>query len=156
MNAEQQSAIRALLTVQETAALATLHKGDPALSMVPFALLPQGRGFVIHVSSLSTHTADMLAHPAVSLLVMAPRDWADMPQALPRLSVQGEAHQCAADTPAQAEARAIYLGRFPRSEDMFSFSDFSLFVIAVRALRFVGGFGNALSLGSAQFRDLMS
>jgi len=156
MNATQQAAIRSLLTGPETAALATLHQGDPAVSMVPFALLPQGRGVVIHVSSLSTHTADMLAHPVVSLLVTAPPGSSDMPQALPRITVQGEARQCPAGSPEQAGARAAYLARFPQTEDMFAFTDFSLFVIAVRSLRYVGGFGNTASLNPEQFATAVS
>jgi putative heme iron utilization protein len=156
MNPEQQSALRSLLQTQETAALATLHKGDPAASMVPFALLPDGRGFVIHVSSLSTHTADMLAHPAVSLLVTAPPGSAETPQALPRAAVTGEARQLVAGTTEHAEARAVYLARFPQIEYLFAFADFSLFVIDVRSVRFVGGFGNALSITAAQFAAVMA
>lgn len=123
--------------------------------MVPFALLPAGRGAVIHVSSLSTHTADMLAHPAVSMLITAPPGSADTPQALPRISLQGAARQCAAGTEEHAAARAVYLARFPHTAEMFSFMDFSLFVIEVRSLRYVGGFGNALSLTAAQFQTIM-
>jgi putative heme iron utilization protein len=156
MSPEQQSAIRSLLSTQETAALATLHKGDPAASMVPYALLPQGRGFVIHVSSLSTHTADMLAHPAVALLVTAPPGSSETPQALPRATVTGEARQCAAGSAEQAEARAAYLARFPHAEYMFAFTDFSLFVVQPRFVRFVGGFGNALGINAGQFAALMS
>src|SRR3954471_15462637 len=127
MTPENQSAIRSLLATQETASLATLHGGDPAVSMVPFALLPQGRGFVLHVSSLSTHTADMQAHAAVALMVTAPPGASETPQALPRIILQGDAAQLAAGSPAQAEARAAYLARFPHTEYMFEFTDFSLF-----------------------------
>ena len=58
------TALRSLLRAQQTAALATLHNGEPALSMVPYALLREGAGFVIHVSHLAVHTSDMLATPA--------------------------------------------------------------------------------------------
>lgn len=156
MSPAQQSAMRSLLSTQETAALATLHKGDPAASMVPFALLPRGRGFVIHVSSLSTHTADMLTHPAVSLMVTAPPGSAPMPQALPRVIVTGDARRLAAGTPGQAEARAVYLARFPQTEEMFSFKDFSLFVVEPRFVRYVGGFGNTASLDAGRFMAVMT
>ena len=68
MEPAQARALRQLIESQQVAALATLHRDEPALSMVPYALLPQGRGFVIHVSRLATHTADMLAQPAVAML----------------------------------------------------------------------------------------
>lgn len=58
----QETALNALLASQQVASLGTLHKGERAVSMVPFALLAQGNGVVIHVSSLATHTGDMLDH----------------------------------------------------------------------------------------------
>jgi putative heme iron utilization protein len=122
MDAEQTQLLQALLTAQPVAALATLHKGEPAASMVPYALLPNGRGVVIHVSRLATHTADMLAQPDALY----------------------------------AEARACYLARLPGSEEMFSFGDFSLFVIDIRAVRFVAGFGRAHGLTPEAFAQALS
>jgi putative heme iron utilization protein len=124
--------------------------------MVPYALLPQGQGFVIHVSRLAAHTADMLANPAVGLLVTAPLVPSTLPQAIPRASIQGTAHPWANDSPAYSQARALYLSRFPQSEEMFRFSDFSLFVIAVRSARFVGGFAQANTVTAGQFAAIMS
>lgn len=140
------AALRHLLDTQPVAALATLHRGAPAVSMVPFARLPGTGRFVIHVSRLATHTADMLADPRVSLLVMAPPAAAGTPLALPRASLQGLAQACAAEAPEHAAARAAYLARLPEAEELFSFDDFSLFVIDAQAVRFVRGFGRALSL----------
>jgi heme iron utilization protein len=68
MDTSESLALRSLLASQPVASLSTLHKGEPAISMVPFAMLPDGRGFVIHVSRLATHTRDMQADPAVGLL----------------------------------------------------------------------------------------
>ena len=51
-------AIKSLLATQRIASLGTLHDGDPHVSMVPFAVLPAGPDFVIHVSSLAAHTGD--------------------------------------------------------------------------------------------------
>jgi putative heme iron utilization protein len=82
MNPELIGGLRAIFANQSVAALGTLHEGEPFVSMVPFALLPDGLGFVIHVSALAGHTKDMLAHPQVSLLVMAP----PRPMFLPRRS----------------------------------------------------------------------
>ena len=47
--------LRRLLATRPVAALATLDRGEPAVSMVPF-VLPAGRtDLVIHVSALATH-----------------------------------------------------------------------------------------------------
>jgi hypothetical protein len=55
MNPAYAQPLRELLHTQQVAALGTLHEGQPYVSMVPFALLPGGSGFVIHVSQLATH-----------------------------------------------------------------------------------------------------
>ena len=93
MNPAYAQTLRELLRTQQVAALGTLHQGQPYVSMVPFALLPGGSGFVIHVSQLAAHTKDMLLSPQVSLLVVAPPT-PDVPaQALARITVQGRAAQ---------------------------------------------------------------
>ena len=81
MTAEQAEALRQLLASQPVAALATLHDGEPAVSMVPWALRADGR-FVIHVSALASHTADLRAHPEVALLITAPLAAGESPLAL--------------------------------------------------------------------------
>lgn len=155
MDATQARSLRELLTAQQVAALATLHNGAPAVSMVPYALLPEGAGFVLHVSRLATHTADMLASPAVALLVAAPAGSAATPQETPRASIVGEALPCGEDAPGHAAARDAYLARFPHSEQTFAFADFCLFVVSVRSVRFVGGFANATSVLAERFRQVM-
>lgn len=146
MDASESAALMSLLRTQPVASLATLHKGAPAVSMVPFALLPDGTGFVIHVSQLATHTQDMLHNPAVALLVTAPLAVGDSPLALPRASVQGQARQCPPESPGYEKARQAYLTKLPDAESLFSFGDFSLFIIEPESLRWVAGFGRAMSV----------
>lgn len=146
--------MQALLRAQRIASLGTLHEGEPYVSMVPFAILPGGR-FVIHVSSLAAHTQDMLDHPQVSLLVVAPpRDEVPTP-GLARVTVQGEAARIEAESEEHAAAKAAYLARFPESEPMFGFGDFSLFEIVPQTIRFVGGFAQANSLTPATFARVL-
>jgi putative heme iron utilization protein len=108
------------------------------------------------VSRLATHTRDMELHAGVSLLVMAQREPGASAQSLARAAVQGEARPCAPEDDAYATARAAYLARFPQAEPMFGFADFSLFLIAPRSVRFVGGFAQAGSMLAADFARLMS
>ncbi|AOS45244.1 Pyridoxamine 5'-phosphate oxidase [Lacunisphaera limnophila] len=154
MDASDTHLLLTLLEKQPVAALSTLHQGEPAGSMVPFALLPGGRGFVIHVSRLAAHTGDLIANPAVGLLVIATPDATTSPLALPRVSVQGRARLCPPEDPAYAEARSCYLAKLPQSEGLFSFQDFSLVVIEPQTFRFVAGFGRALTISAEQFAGL--
>jgi hypothetical protein len=139
-------AVRALLHAQKIASLGTLHDGEPYVSMVPFAILPRGPDFVIHVSTLAAHTGDMLANAKASLMIIGPEEEGVAPQARPRITVQGEALQIPHAAALYPEAREAYLRRFPESAQTFALTDFSLFTIRARLCRFVGGFAQARSL----------
>jgi putative heme iron utilization protein len=155
MNSAHAKILRELLKTHQVAALGTLHKGRPYVSMVPFALLPGGTGFVIHVSTLASHTKDMLASPEVSLLVVAPVAVGVSPQELARVTIQGQAVPVAALSPGHLNAKSVYLARFPQSAQMFSFSDFSLFAIVPTLIRFVGGFAQARTISAETLTELM-
>ena len=77
------------------------------------------------------------------------------PQALPRVTVQGQALRCAPEAPLYEAARNAYLTRFPNSQEMFGFADFSLFLIEPRSVRVVGGFGQAWSLTAQDYLRIM-
>jgi putative heme iron utilization protein len=156
MNPAQAQTLRDLLVTQRIASLGTLHKGEPYVSMVPFAILPGGSGFVIHVSQLSTHTKDMLSSPQVSLLVIAPQSPEIPAQAVARVTIQGRAIQYKESDPGYAEAKLAYLSRFPQSNDMFTFSDFSLFAILPRSIRIVGGFAQATTITPEVLVEVLS
>jgi len=146
MNTEQAQLLRSILETQCIASLGTLHKGEPYVSMVPFVLLPDASAFVIHVSALSAHTKDMLASPPVSLLVMALQTPEIAAQALPRVTIQGDALQLDKSSQAYAEAKQAYLSRFPQSTVTFELADFSLFAITPRSIRLIGGFAQAKTI----------
>jgi putative heme iron utilization protein len=146
MNPTQASSLRTILDGQQNASLGTLHDGEPFVSMVPFAIMPGGKGFLIHVSGLASHTKDMMQHPKVSLMVMAPQS-PDVPaQALPRATVQCDARRVDDADPAYTDARAAYVGRFPEAEMTMALGDFSLFLLVPISVRLVGGFAQAATL----------
>lgn len=155
MDGDRDQDLRGLLLAQEAAALGTLHQGEPFVSMVPYALLPGGV-LVVHVSRLATHTRDMEQHPGVSVLVTAPRTPQVPAQALARATLQGDASPCPPEAAGYEAARAAYLARFPDSEPLFGFADFSLFRIVPRSVRFVAGFARAWSLTGERYAALMS
>jgi putative heme iron utilization protein len=155
MNPEQTQSLRRLFHGQHIASLGTLHEGDPYVSMVPFALLPDASALVIHVSQLSSHTKDMVEHPRISLLVVV-ADTAGAPaQALARVTLQGRAERYTASTPGYASAQEAYLSRFPQAASTFALPDFSLFAIRPLSIRFIAGFAQALTLTPTAFASAL-
>lgn len=146
MEADTARSLRRLLVARPVAALATLHRGEPAVSMVPFVLPPGQSRLVIHVSTLATHTRDMIEHPRVGVLVMAEPDAVASPQALPRVALQADALTLIRDSQEHAAARAAYLERFPDAAVTFELGDFSLVALRPVAARLVAGFGSAHGL----------
>ena len=143
--------LRQLVTSRTTASLGTLHAGAPYVSMVPFALSADGSAFVVHVSRLAAHTHDMLADPRVSLLITESEQSGIPPQALPRATVQGTARQLSVEAAEYEPLKKAYLTRFPDSAMLFDLGDFSLFAITPSTVRWVAGFGQALSLSPESF-----
>lgn len=156
MNEAAEAELKRLLRARRVAALGTLHAGAPHVSMVPYAIAQDGSALIIHVSRLASHTKDMLADPRVSLLVMQEEGGGISALALPRVSVQGAAHEVAADAPELPGFTAAYLGRFPDASALFGFGDFSLFRIRPESVRFVAGFGNAHSLSGESLARLLA
>ena len=140
--------LRSLLLDRSTAALATLHDGRPAASMVPFAacLGPMGLRLVTHVSGLSAHTRDMCSNPDVCLLVMAAETPGVLPQALPRVSISAVAEFIPLEHPDFGALKGAYLARHPQAADFFQLGDFSIVSFTPLSARFVGGFAQAHSL----------
>ena len=141
---------------QPIAALGTLHEGEPFVSMVPYALVRELDAFTIHVSSLASHTQDMIENPATSLMVTALARATDLPQNLARATFQCQARRCTRDEPHYEAARRSYLLRFPPSEEMFSFGDFALFTLTPRYMRFVGGFAQAATVTAPELEALLA
>ena len=146
MDDDDARALRRLFDERPVAALATLHGGEPAVSMVPFALQPGSVRLVIHVSALAPHTRDMQKHPRVGLMVMAEAAPESNPQALPRVALQADAVTLHPDADGFEAARATYLARFPDAAQTFALGDFSIVVLRPVSARLVAGFGRAHSL----------
>ena len=153
---EQALQLQELLRTQPLAALGTLHRSEPFVSMVPVALLTAPGCFVVHVSRLATHTKDMLDHPAVSLMLMAPDGGVGTPRERERATFQCVADPCPPGDPQHDAARQAYLLRFPDSAGLFDFADFSLFRLQPRWLRHVGGFGRAATVMQPELDALLA
>lgn len=146
---QARASLRRLLDVQPCAALGTLHGEDPAVSMVPIALLrPQGEAarFVIHISALATHTRDLQRHPRASLMVTADPEFGVIPQARPRVSFQVDAAELPKLDKHYKAAKKAYLDRFPDAREIFDLGDFALWSLLPQSARLVAGFGRAYGL----------
>jgi len=132
------------------AALGTLRDGVPAVSQVPFALLPAADcAFLILVSRLAAHTRAMQEDPRVGLMIAQPENGHTVAHALARVSINAEAHMIARPHPDYGGAREAYAARFPDQAFLFDLGDFELFALVPRAVRVVAGFAQAASVTPA-------
>lgn len=155
MDADTSTLLRDLIAAGPVAALATLHRGEPAVSMVPYLLYEDG-SLLIHVSELATHTRDLREHPRASLLVIAPPTADVSPQARARVSLTADARFLAPGDDEAVTARAAYQARFPDAAVTFELADFSLVRLAPISARLVAGFGRAHALAGPSLRDWLT
>ena len=154
-------ALRELLAARRTAALGTLDAslcGDsaqPFVSMVPYALLPAERSLVLHVSGLAAHTRNLLAHPRVSLMVMAGEVDGEPVHAPARVTLDAVAQVPERDSTLWAAARAAYLARFPEAEPMTTLGDFMFVVLRPASARQVAGFGAARTVDADDLAHIL-
>jgi len=151
-------ALRALLHARRTAALGTLdaQDGAPFVSMTPYAIDSVHQCLVIHVSGLAAHTANMAAHPHVSVLVAVGEVEGAPVHDLARVTLEGLARTPAPGSPEHASARAAYLTRFPDAEMMTTLPDFRFVTIAITGARQVAGFGSARSVAPEELAQILT
>lgn len=113
--------------------------GTPVVTRIAVVPGPDGLPLTL-VSTLSSHTAALEAHPACSLLLGEPGPKGD-PLTHPRLTLLAEAE--AAD---KAALRSHYLGLYPKAQLYYDFTDFRMIRLRPRAALLNGGFGKAYRL----------
>lgn len=133
---------RTLMAGTNAGVLATLSDGgDPWGSLVSYGLLGDGSP-VLCVSTMAEHGRNLEADPRASLVAAAPVDEA-YPVSNGRVTVAGRVRR-----PLDAEldaARAAHLQAVPSAELYVDFNDFSLWVLGVERVRWVGGYGRMAS-----------
>lgn len=128
---------RTITAATNAATLATLTAdGDPWASLVTYGLL--GGAPVLCVSQLAEHGRNLARDPRASLAVVESGAHAD-PLASGRVTLAGAVHQPAGDD--YAAARDAYLAQVPAGRYYIDYSDFSLWVLQVQRVRWVGGYG---------------
>lgn len=138
---------RTITAATNAATLATLTAdGDPWASLVTYGLV--GGAPVLCVSHMAEHGRNLARDPRSSLAVVEPGAHAD-PLAGGRVTLAGVVHQPSGDE--YAAARAGYLAQVPAGKYYIDYSDFSLWVLRVQRVRWVGGYGRMDSATGADY-----
>jgi putative heme iron utilization protein len=131
---------RTLLHLGRIGSLSTLSRklqGFPFGSVMPYGLDENGHP-VFLISTMAMHTQNLQADPRSSLLVTQP-DASGDPLGASRVTLMGNALPI--PKPEVAEARSLYLIRYPNSKHWVDFEDFSFYRMDVMDIYYVGGFG---------------
>ncbi len=131
---------RTLLHLGRIGSLSTLSRklqGFPFGSVMPYGLDENGHP-VFLISTMAMHTQNLQADPRSSLLVTQP-DASGDPLGASRVTLMGNALPI--PKPEVAEARSLYLIRYPNSKHWVDFEDFSFYRMDVMDVYYVGGFG---------------
>lgn len=139
---------RTLVASATSGSLATLcADGHPWVSLVSFGGLADGSP-VLMVSHLAEHGRNLERDPRVSLMV-AEQGVEREPLAHGRVTLLGRAERPRGEL--ERAAREAHLGAVPTSAAYSGFGDFSLWVLRVERIRWVGGYGRMDSADAASY-----
>jgi hypothetical protein len=110
--------------------------GDPWASFITYGLLAGAP--VLCVSNMAEHGRNLAGDPRASISVVAPSAGSD-PLASSRITLAGVAERPTGDE--LAAARQAHLDAVAAARYYIDFSDFSLWVLRVHRVRWVGGYG---------------
>ncbi|OBK35473.1 pyridoxamine 5'-phosphate oxidase [Mycobacterium sp. 1245111.1] len=138
---------RTIAAAGNAATLATLTvDGDPWASLVAYGLVDGAP--VLCVSNLAEHGRNLAHDPRASLSIVAASGDSD-PLATGRITLAGVvAAPHGADRDA---ARAAYMEAVPAARFYIEYSDFTLWVLRVDRVRWVGGYGRMDSASGADY-----
>src|SRR4051794_5497599 len=128
---------RTVAASTNTGTLATLTAdGEPWASFVTYGLLDGAP--VLCVSNLAEHGRNLAADSRASISIVAPQRDAD-PLASGRVTLAGVVEAPTGEE--RAAARDAHLSAVAAAKYYIDYSDFSLWVLRVRRVRWVGGYG---------------
>jgi putative heme iron utilization protein len=154
MDNESKKRLFHIVANMRIATLGTIRDGAPRVSMVAFVPAQDFSAFYVHVSRLAQHTLDMQKNNQVSMLIAEPDDGRIDPQTLARLSIRGSAEFMENGEPGYTPVKAMYIERFPASEPLFNFTDFSLWRIRSKGARFVAGLSKSFNLAPEMLQKI--
>ncbi len=142
--AEEARTIAASTNAATLASLTT--SGDPWASFVTYGLLDGAP--VLCVSQLAEHGRNLSHDPRASLSILAPTTETD-PLASARITLAGTVEQPLG--PELDAARAAHMAAVPAARYYIDYSDFSIWVLRVQRVRWVGGYGRMDSTTAADY-----
>lgn len=154
MNAEARAHLKQLLEGQRVLSLAVLVEGEPHIGLLPFAVLPDHSGVLVHVSTLAKHTKGISTASTVALLIHQSEEAVSDPLQVPRVSMQADIREVRRGTSGYDEARARYLARFTDAAVTFELADFKLFELKFLEGRYVEGFARAMDIAPEDLRAM--
>lgn len=140
---------RTLVSAVTVGYLATLSEnGDPWCSLVVYGPDPAGNP-VLLVSTMAEHGRNLADDPRASLGINDPAAPGD-PLDRPRITLAGRAVQPEGD--AAAAALAAHVAAIPGARLYAGWDDFSLWIIEVERVRWIGGFARMETVSAEAYR----
>ena len=140
---------RTIAASTNTGTLATLTAdGDPWASFVTYGLL--GGAPVLCVSNLAEHGRNLAGDHRASIAIVAPATQAD-PLASARITLAGHVEE--PDGAERLAAREAHLAAVEAAKYYIDYSDFSLWVLRVTRVRWVGGYGRMDSASGRAYSE---
>lgn len=141
---------RTILANASVGTLATLtDEGAPWASVVQYAVMADGTP-VLSLSTLALHGRNLKADARASLAVAGPVPEGHDPGDSGRVSIAGRVEVPTGEELAAAER--AYFDAVPMAEVYTEFGDFTLYVLRVETVRWVGGFGRMASTNADKYR----
>lgn len=154
MDADVLRGIRGLLSERRVLCLAAVIDGEPAASLLAFAVAPDFRGVFVQASALAKHSQALQPGARVAVLVHG-NDTEDVDALqVPRLSVQAGVEVLGRDTEAFRAASRVFVERLPGAAVTLDFADFNLYRLAFVQGRYVAGFAQAYDVDRDTFGEV--
>ncbi len=141
-----------LIRSRHWAALATEGPDGPEASWVAYVPQADFSGFLLHLSTLASHTRNLLADPRAGLAISESERDGEDPQTLARVMIHGRVTIVPKESTSYREMAQHYQQVLPASTPRFEFGDFLLLRLTPVRARFVGGFARAYTLDDIALR----
>ncbi len=122
--------------------------GDPWASFVTYGLLDGAP--VLCVSHMAEHGRNLAEDPRASIAIVAPATESD-PLANSRITLAGVVERPAG--PELTAARAAHVAAVPAAKYYIEYSDFTVWILRVDRVRWVGGYGRMDSATGQAYND---
>jgi putative heme iron utilization protein len=135
-----------LIDEQRVLSLAVVVDGIPYAGLLPFAVLPDRAGVLVHSSKLSRHAQGLSAGGHVGVLLHEPYGPDKDPLQIKRLTFECVVEPLERESAVWQEDRDRFMARFPKSRITFKLRDFTLYRLVFQQGLYVAGFGRAVDI----------